>query len=71
MSLTFKLEKDGKKWHAFCPELAGCHTFGTTKEEALKHLKDAVMLYVEDEIDNQSMKAVITVIELNKKATNV
>lgn len=71
MSITFKLEKDGKKWHAYCPELDGCHTFGSTKEEALKMLKDAVMLYMEDEIENQSMKAVITVVELNKKASHV
>lgn len=63
MILTFKLEKDGKKWHAFCSELHGCHTFGSTKEEALKYLKDAVLLYLEDEIENQSMKAVITVVE--------
>lgn len=59
MSLTFKLEADGDKWHAYCAELKGCHTFGTTKEEALKNLKDAVLLYLEDEIENQSMKAMI------------
>ena len=47
-----------------------CHTFGLTKEEALKNLKDAVMLYMEDEIENQSMKAVITVVELSKKASH-
>lgn len=67
MSITFKLEKDGKKWHAYCPDLEGCHTFGSTKDEALKNLKDAVMLYMEDEIENQSMKAVITVVELKLK----
>lgn len=71
MAFTFKLEKDGKKWHAYCPELQGCHTFGSTKKEALRHLKDAVLLYMEDEIENQSMKAVITVIELNKKVSHV
>ncbi len=71
MPLTFKLEKDGKKWHAYCLQLHGCHTFGSTKEQALKNLKDAVMLYLEDEVENQSMKAVITVIELNKKASHV
>lgn len=59
MALTFILEPDGNQWHAYCPELKGCHTFGATKEEALKHLKDAAMLYLEDEIDNQSLKAVI------------
>ena len=35
------------------------------------NLKDAALLYLEDEIENQSMKAVITVIELNKKASHV
>lgn len=69
MNLTFKLEKDGEQWHAFCPELAGCHTFGSTKEQALAHLKNAVLLYLEDEIDNQSMKAVIDSAE--KELTNV
>ncbi len=59
MSLTFKLEADGSKWHAYCSELEGCHTFGSTKEEALKNLKDAVLLYLEDEIESQSMKAMI------------
>ncbi len=59
MALTFKLEKDGDQWHAFCPELKGCHTFGRTKEEALIHLKNAALLYLEDEIDKQSMQAVI------------
>jgi len=66
MSITFKLEQDGDKWLAHCPELKGCHTFGDSKEEALKNLKDAVMLYMEDEVEAQSLKAVITVVELNK-----
>ena len=50
---TFKIEKDGEKWHSFCPELSGCHSFGNTKEEALAHLKNAVQLYIEDEIEYQ------------------
>ncbi|MEK7672415.1 MAG: type II toxin-antitoxin system HicB family antitoxin [Patescibacteria group bacterium] len=45
--LTFKLEKDGDQYHAFCPELKGCHTFGNNPEEALKNLKNAVSLYIE------------------------
>lgn len=69
MALTFKLEKDGDQWHAFCPELSGCHTFGSTKQEALAHLKNAVLLYLEDEIDNQSMNAVLDSTE--KELTNV
>ena len=61
MSLKLKLEKDGVQWHAFCPDLKGCHTFGETKEEALKNLKDAILLYLEDEIDSQSMEALLKV----------
>ena len=52
----------------FLPTIRGCHTFGQTKEEALVNLKDAVMLYLEDEIENQSMKAVITVVEVRNKS---
>ena len=48
--ISFKLEKDGDAFHAFCPELKGCHTFGSTPEEALKNLKNAVSLYLDDEL---------------------
>jgi len=51
--LTFRIEKDGNKYHAFCPELKGCHTFGDTPKEALDNLKDAIELYLEDEIECQ------------------
>jgi predicted RNase H-like HicB family nuclease len=46
--LTFKIEKDGDKFHAYCPELKGCHTFGETISESLKNLKNAMDLYLED-----------------------
>ena len=32
---------------ASCPALAGCHSQGTSTEEALAHLKDAMRLHVE------------------------
>ncbi|GEM_PF-1501286 len=51
---TFKIKKDGKHFHASCPELPGCHTFGKTHQEALIHLKEAMVLYVEDEIEIQA-----------------
>ena len=46
--VTFKLEKDTKGYHAWSPELPGCHTFGNTRAEALVNLKDAVRLYLDD-----------------------
>jgi predicted RNase H-like HicB family nuclease len=43
--ITFQTEIDGDQFHAFCPQLAGCHTFGATKKIALENLKEAVDLY--------------------------
>lgn len=57
---TFKIEKDGKHFHAYCPELKGCHTFGKTNQEALDHLKEAMVLYVEDEIETQMFPQLIS-----------
>jgi len=46
--LTFRIEKDGNEFHVWCPQLPSCHTHGATRAEALKNLKDAVALYLED-----------------------
>ena len=45
--ITFEIEKDGKEWHTWCPQLPGCHSHGKTVKEALENLKDAVQLYLE------------------------
>lgn len=57
--LSFKIEKDGEKFHAFCPELKGCHTFGKTPEEALRNLKSAISLYLDDEMEEQTINSLI------------
>ena len=41
--------EDGRKaYHAYCPALKGCHTWGHTYSEALANIREAVELYVED-----------------------
>jgi len=41
--------EDGREaYHASCPALRGCHTWGHTPEEALANIREAVELYVED-----------------------
>lgn len=35
-------------FHAYMPELPGVHTFGRSREEALKQVEDAARLYLED-----------------------
>jgi len=47
---TFEDGTEG--YHASCPALKGCHTWGHTYEEALTRIKEAVELYVEDLIAN-------------------
>ncbi|MGE0772216.1 MAG: type II toxin-antitoxin system HicB family antitoxin [Cyclobacteriaceae bacterium] len=60
LPFTFKVEKDGKDYHAWSPELPGCHTHGKTVTQALENLKDAVQLYLdtvmEEEIARQTVK---------------
>ena len=41
------IEPDGKYFHAYAPALPGCHTFGKTIVEARKHIKEAIMGYIE------------------------
>jgi predicted RNase H-like HicB family nuclease len=45
------IEKDRDGYFAFCPELQGCYTQGTSYEEALENIRDAIRLHVEDRIE--------------------
>ncbi len=51
--LRFEIEKDGKEYHTWCPDLPGCHSHGKTVKAAMKNLKDAVNLYLETMIEDQ------------------
>ncbi len=51
--------EDGREaYHAFCPGLKGCHTWGHTYNEALKNIEEAVELYVQDLFDRGEQIAV-------------
>jgi predicted RNase H-like HicB family nuclease len=43
-----RFEDGARAYHAYCPALRGCHTWGHTYEEALANAREAVELYVED-----------------------
>jgi len=34
-------------YHVYCPILKGCHSYGASKEEALKNIKEVVELWLE------------------------
>jgi predicted RNase H-like HicB family nuclease len=42
------LESGERAYHAFCPALKGCHTWGHTHDEALANVREAVELYVDE-----------------------
>jgi predicted RNase H-like HicB family nuclease len=58
--LTFEIERDGKEYHTWCPELPGCHSHGRTVKKAMENLKDAIKLYLdvllEEEITRKSLE---------------
>ena len=41
------IEKDEHGFHAWCPELKGCQSQGTTIEETIANIKEAIELYLE------------------------
>lgn len=49
---TFKVvvEPDEDRWHAYCPALAeyGASTWGTTREEAYRHIQEVVQMIIEE-----------------------
>jgi predicted RNase H-like HicB family nuclease len=51
--------EDGREaYHASCPGLKGCHTWGHTYTEALKNIQEAVELYVEDLVEKGELVTV-------------
>ena len=42
------MEDGSPAFHAWCPALKGCHTWGHTQAEALARLEEAVELYLDD-----------------------
>ncbi|MBI4303724.1 MAG: type II toxin-antitoxin system HicB family antitoxin [Chloroflexi bacterium] len=34
-------------YHVYAPSLKGCHSYGSTKEEALKNIAEAIALWLE------------------------
>lgn len=44
---TVVIEPDEGAYHAFVPALPGCHTFGTTVDEARANIIEAMGLHIE------------------------
>jgi predicted RNase H-like HicB family nuclease len=45
---TAVVERDGEWYIAYCPEIPGANGQGTTKDECLENLADAIELILDD-----------------------
>ena len=64
------IEKDEHGFYAWCPELRGCQSQGTTIEDALANIREAIELYLETLPDDErdallSREILTTSVEVN------
>lgn len=43
--IVFEPEEDGG-YHVYAPSLKGCHSYGATRQEALKNITEAIELWL-------------------------
>ena len=48
--LPIVVEEDADGYFVSCPPLQGCYSQGDTYEEAVKNIKDAIRLHIEDRL---------------------
>lgn len=46
------IERDEEGYFAYCPGLQGCYSQGSTYEEALENIQDAIQLHVTDRLES-------------------
>ena len=57
---------DGQRaYHAYCPALKGCHTWGYTYDEAVANIREAIELYLEPPPDDLTQDESNEVVELS------
>ncbi|HUO05577.1 MAG TPA: type II toxin-antitoxin system HicB family antitoxin [Candidatus Binataceae bacterium] len=50
ITLPIIVEADADGYFVSCPALQGCYSQGATYEEAVKNIKDAIRLHIEDRV---------------------
>ena len=60
MSYRVLLIETTEGWSVSCPDLKGCHSQGTTREEALKNIREAIVLWLETEAEESGIKNIET-----------
>jgi predicted RNase H-like HicB family nuclease len=58
LQFRINLFESDEGWAASCPDLAGCHSQGKSRAEALKNIREAVRLWLEVEKEETGLKRV-------------
>lgn len=58
MTYRVTLLESEEGWSVSCPALAGCHSQGTTRADALENIKEAIQLWLEVEAEENGVKRV-------------
>lgn len=48
MEFRVVVEAQKDTFHAYCPNLKGCHSWGGTVEEAMQYIEEALQFYVDN-----------------------
>ena len=60
MNYRIRLIETEEGWSVSCLDLAGCHSQGATRNEALEAIKDAIQLWLEVEAEESGVKSAET-----------
>lgn len=52
MEFRVVVEAQRNTYHAYCPNLKGCHSWGATMEEAMQYIEEALQFYVDNVEDD-------------------
>lgn len=48
--VVLEVDAETGHWAVWCPELPGCASAGTTREEAMEGIREAILLYLTPEV---------------------
>jgi predicted RNase H-like HicB family nuclease len=60
MNYRIRLIETEEGWSVSCLDLAGCHSQGATRKEALEAIKGAIRLWLEVEAEESGVKSAET-----------
>ena len=62
MTYRIRLLETEEGWAVSCLDLPGCHSQGSTREEALTNIREAISLWLEVEAEEAGVKTVETLV---------